>query len=235
MRDVGYLLRFYCVVPPVPRLMIGTFAVIAVIAGAAVVSDPGRASGALAPVLLLQLFAASSGFAVPARRGHYDLLLTRGGSRVRAAVAHWVMSIAPGVASWLAVAAVERVASQGSSGALVASGTWAAVFLVSTLPWAFTVALPRFSGGIGWLLVLVTVATTFSRTVLDDWTVGSTRVEALVWPAWTVLVNPWAAVGHPLDHPQLLAVIPALAIAASAMALACRWAACADVPLEAAQ
>jgi len=235
MREVGYVLRFFCVVPPVPRLMIGTFAVIAVIAGAAVVSDPGRAAGAVAPLLLLQLFAASSGFAVPARRGHYDLLLTRGCRRAWAAMAHWVVSIAPGVASWLAVAVVERVASNGSSATLVASGTWAAVFLVSTLPWAFTVALPRFSGAIGWLLVVVTATTMFSSPVLDDWTVGSTRIEALVWPAWTVLVNPVAAVGHPLGGPHLLAVTPALAVAVIAMVLACRWAARADVPLEAAQ
>ena len=63
----------------------------------------------VAPVLLLQLFAAASGFMVPARRGHYDLLLTRGDSRLAIAVVHWAMSILPGVLSWFVLAAIERM------------------------------------------------------------------------------------------------------------------------------
>ena len=74
-----YMFRFFLVVPPMPLLMIGAFAVITVAIAAVVVLNPSRATGALTPILLLQLFACSSGFDVPARRGHYDLLLMLAG------------------------------------------------------------------------------------------------------------------------------------------------------------
>ena len=235
MQDVAYILRFFRVVSPIPPLMTGTFGVVSAVAATAVMFDPARASGAIAPVLLLQLFAASSGFGAPARRGHYDLLLTRGVGRTGVALAHWTVSIAPGVASWIGIAVVEFVASRGHRVALLASGTWAAVGLVSTLPWALNVALPRFASGIGWLLVLVTATTTFSRPVIGEWTVGSTQVEALVWPAWVFLISPLGAVGRSLGWSEMLAVAPALTIAVGAMVIASRWAARADVPLEASQ
>jgi hypothetical protein len=234
VRDTPYLLRFFQVVPPVPPLIVATFVAITGVASLAVATSPGRARGALAPVLLLQLFTASSGFAVPARRGHYDLLLTRGTSRLRVTLAHWVTTIAPGVFSWLVLAYVERLAV-GDWAVLVTSGTVAAMFMVSTLPWAFTIALPRFSGGIGWLLLLVTMGTTFSEGMFAEWTVTSTRVEALVWPAWVFLIYPLGAVGTSLGPTHLLAVSPGIALAAAAMVIACHWAARSDVPLSAAQ
>jgi hypothetical protein len=215
-------------------LIVATFVAVTGVASVAVATVPGRASGAMAPVLLLQLFTASSGFAAPARRGHYDLLLTSGTSRLRVTLAHWVTTIAPGVLSWLALAFVERLTVPGD-GALLASGTWAAMFMVSTLPWAFTVALPRFSGAIGWLLLLVTMGTTVSEGVFAEWRVTSTRVEALVWPAWVFLIYPLGAVGESLGPPHLLAVAPGMALATSAMVVACRWATHSDVPLSAGQ
>jgi hypothetical protein len=109
------------------------------------------------------------------------------------------------------------------------------VFLVSTLPWAITVALPRFSGGIGWLLVAVTASTTFSSDVMGEWTATSTRIEELVWPAWSFFIYPMGAVGQHLARAQVIAVVPALALAACTMVVACRWIARRDVPLEAAQ
>jgi hypothetical protein len=232
--DTTYLLRFFQVVPPVPPLIVATFVAVTGVASLAVVTAPGRARGALAPVLLLQLFTASSGFAVPARRGHYDLLLTRGTSRLRVTLSHWATTIAPGVFSWLVLVCVERLAI-GDGAVLLASGTWAAMIMVSTLPWAFTIALPRFSGGVGWLLFLVTMGTTFSEGVFAEWTVTSTRVEALVWPAWVFLIYPLCAVGESLGPPHLLAVAPGITLAAAAMVAACHWAAHSDVPLSAAQ
>ena len=235
MRDLWYLVRFFHVVPPVPSMMTGTFAVLTLASGIAIVTNAGAATGALVPVLLLQAFAASSGFTLPARRGHYDLLFTRGNSRTSIALVHWASSIATGVASWLILAVLEQVVTVGTRATLVASGSCAAVFLVSTLPWATSVALPRFSGGIGWLLLAVTLATTFSSPVLGDWDATSTRIEDLVWPAWSFFVYPVAAVGHRLTRAQLMAALPALTLAVCAMVVACRWIARRDVPLEAAQ
>ena len=235
MRDVWYLIRFFSVVPPVPAMMVGTFVVLTMAGAGAIVGDPPHAGGALVPVLILQTFASSSGFSLPARRGHYDLLFTRGSSRALIALVHWATSVSPGLASWLVLSVVEITASAGTRATLAASGTVAAVFLVSTLPWAITVGLPRFSGGIGWMLVVVTTGTTFSTDVFAVWAVPSTRIEDLAWPAWAFFIYPITTVGESLDRKQLMAVTPALLLAVSAMVGACRWIAHRDVPLEAAQ
>jgi hypothetical protein len=235
MRDLWYLVRFLRVVSPVSSMTTGTFVVLTLISTIAIVADPARSSSALMPVLVLQSFAASSGFALPARRGHYDLLLTRGNGRTSIALAHWGASIVPGLASWLVLAALELVMSGGVSDNLSASGTCAAVFLVSTLPWALTVALPRFSGGIGWILVAATTSTTLSTDVFAPWRVSSTRIEELAWPAWSFLVYPLGVVGRHLDSAEIVAVVPALAFASATLVAACRWVARRDVPLEAAQ
>ena len=235
MRDLWYLVRFFHVVPPVPAMMKGTFAILTLASAIAIVVDAASAAGALVPVLLLQAFAASSGFTLPARRGHYDLLFSRGNSRTSIALVHWASSIATGINSWLVLAVLEIVVSAGARSTLVASGSCAAVLLVSTVPWATSVALPRFSGGIGWLLLAVTLATTFSSPVLGAWDATSTRIEDLAWPAWALVVYPFAAVGHSLTCAQLMAAVPAIALAICAMVIACRWIAGRDVPLEAAQ
>jgi hypothetical protein len=121
-----YLLRFFRVVAPLPPLIGWTFLVVVVTGALVIAHDSTRASGAMVPVLLLQLFAASSGFEVPARRGHYDLLLTSGHGRVWMALVHWGTSIAYGIAAWFVLIVAERLASGGTETTLVASGTWAA-------------------------------------------------------------------------------------------------------------
>jgi hypothetical protein len=227
-------LRFFRVVPTQPTLIVWTFAVVAAIGVVAVVREPSRSEGAMVPVLLLQLFAASSGFEVPARRGHYDLLLTSGHRLVWMALVHWAMSIAPGLMAWLTLAAVEVAVSRGAETRLLTTGTFAAVGLVSTLPWAITVRLPRFSGGIGWLLAL-----TLSTSVLSSGTVPGNQstndVGGLIWPAWEFLVYPAVFVGHRLGRDEGLIAAPALVLALASMAAACRWVSRASIPLEAAQ
>lgn len=122
MTRVLYLLRFFHVVSPLHGLVIWTFGVLVIGSAALVYVAPDRTAGALAPLLLLQMFAASSGFAVPARRGHYDLLLTRSGERTWIALAHWLTSISAGIASWLIVAAAETL-TRGHAAITLASGT----------------------------------------------------------------------------------------------------------------
>ena len=234
MRDLPFLIRFFHVVPPVPPMMTGTFLVLTLASAAVVFANPVRAPGALVPVLLLQVFAAASGFALPARRGHFDLLLTRGSSRTLIALVHWAMSIAPGLATWLVLAVVESGVRGATDASLLASGTCAAVFVVSTLPWALTVALPRFSGAIGWMLVSVT-AGTFSSGLTGSWTLHSTRLDEVIWVASTFLIYPVGAIGQPLSGAQLMAAMPAVIAAIGALTAACRWIARRDVPLEAAQ
>jgi hypothetical protein len=216
-----YALRFFRVVTTLPTLILWTFVVVVGVGGAAIVRDSTRSAGAMVPVLLLQLFAASSGFEVPARRGHYDLLLTSGHRRVWMALVHWATSIAPGLMAWLTLAAFEGVASGWADRRLLTSGTLAAVGLVSTLPWAITVRLPRFSGGIGWLLALAISTSVWPSMQL--------------WSAWGVLVYPAGLVGQTLGVRDGLIAAPAVILALVSMVAACRWISRASVPLEAAQ
>jgi hypothetical protein len=215
-----YPLRFFRVVTTQPSLIVWTFGVVMFVGIVMIVREPSRSAGAMVPVLLLQLFAASSGFEVPARRGHYDLLLTGGHQRIWMALAHWTTSIAPGIGVWLVLALVEAAVSAGRR-TLLQTGTLAALALVSTLPWAITVRLPRFSGGIGWLLALA--------------------ISTSVWPsmslssAWGFLVYPAGFVGQRLGVENGLVAAPAMLLAVGAMVAACRWVSRATVPLEAAQ
>jgi hypothetical protein len=233
MRTILYLLRFFRVASPLPALVVWTFGVIVAGACTIIIFVPARTAGALAPLLVLQMFASSSGFAVPGRRGHYDLLLTRTGGRVSIALAHWVSSIAPGIAAWLIVCSVEALTT-GRTSIAMASGTCAAVALVSTIPWAATIALPRFSGGIGWLLILTIAAITLSSGD-DAWVLSAGESEGFVAGASAFLVYPIAAVGRQLSSRELLTVSPALTLAVVSMAAACRWVRRATFPLEAAQ
>jgi hypothetical protein len=233
MTSLLYLLRFFHVVSPLHGLVVWTFGVL-VIGSAAVVSmAPDRTAGAVAPLLLLQMFAASSGFAVPARRGHYDLLLTRSADRTWIALAHWVMSISAGIGSWLIVAAVEAL-TRGHAAITLASGTCAAVALVSTIPWAVTIALPRFAGGIGWLLVLTITGLTLSPDGLQ-WQTNVAGGDQALAAAWAFFIYPISIVGRNLSAHDAVLVAPALMVAGGSMVFACAWVRRAAFPLEAAQ
>lgn len=231
-----YMVRFFVVVPPMPLLMIGAFGVISAVVGVVIVIDPSRAPGALTPILLLQLFACSSGFDVPARRGHYDLLLTHAGSRRLVVLGHWVASVCPGVVCWLVLAALCRVrVGDEGGGVLLTTGSIAAVCLVSTIPWATTLRLPRFSGAVGWLLIVATMSLAAPGMVsispepsLEDWRSG-------MQTAWSMLVYPPVLVGRSLHGAEALAVVPALLFATGVLSVAFWSVQRRDIPLEAAQ
>lgn len=227
-------LRFFRVVPTQPALIVWTFGVVISVGVMAIVRDPSRSEGAMIPVLLLQLFAASSGFEVPARRGHYDLLLTSGHHRISMALVHWATSIAPGLLAWLSLAAVDVAVHGLPNTRILATGTVAALALVSTLPWAITVRLPRFSAGIGWLLALAISANVLSFGLAYG--PHSTKgVAELMWSAWVFLVYPALFVGRELSLDEALIAAPALGLALASMVVACRWVSRASIPLEAAQ
>jgi hypothetical protein len=234
MTDVLAAARFFAVVSPLSPLMTATFGVVAVVTGLALVVDPSRGVAAVTPVLVLQLFAASSGFAAPARRGHYDLLLTRGISWWQAAVVHWAMSTLPGLCAWIALGIAQRVASAGARADIFAGGTCAAMFVASALPWALTVSLPRFAGAIGWLLVMVitaALAPAASPHVFDPAFGEENRALQAVW----FLVYPAAMLGREFSAATAVTLLPAVMLAAGAMAVAVWWIHRMDVRLESAQ
>ena len=231
-----YLARFFLVVPPMPLLMVGALLVATGVSAAVIVVEPSRASGALTPILLLQLFACSSGFDVPARRGHYDLLLTHGEARRRVIVAHWAASALPGVLCWLLLAILGYTTNSGDSRtALFNRGTLAAVILVSTIPWATTSRLPRFSGAIGWLLIVALLSLAAPRMLAIDLSASFEGRNEWLQAAWAVLVYPPLLVGQSLGGRETLVVLPGLLFALAGL-LAAIWSINRrDIPLEAAQ
>ena len=114
MRDLLYVIRYFHVVPPVSRLMMISFAVLTVTGGVVITVADGANAGAATPILALQAFAASTGFAVLARRGYFDLLVVRGQPRMRIAIVQWVLSILPGACCCVVLSAVHAAGHSGA-------------------------------------------------------------------------------------------------------------------------
>jgi hypothetical protein len=230
--SVTFLAAFFRAAPPVTRPMALCLWITAALGSVAMGAGVADGATVLTPLLVLQIFASSSGFGLAMRRGHYDLVLSRGIGVTGLMTAHWLASVAPGLGAWLAVALVERfVATTGP--AAMTSGSVLAFVLASTLPWALTTPLPRFAAAIGWLVLLVT-----SLAVVPS---GQLRLlDALRDPRPSVL-GALAVVSYPMgllgdDAMRLPAgtASPGLACAIGSMLGALASHRRADVPLEAA-
>jgi hypothetical protein len=149
-----YALRYLQIVSLVPPLFVTGFVITVAAAAVRLMSDPGAAVEALTPVLLLQLFVASSGFQHAARRGYYDLLLTSGTPRWQIAVAHCLVSVMPGIVSWMCVGLLELAASHGSHFVSGAAGTCVAFAGMSIIAWSTAVFTSRATAAVGWLLAM---------------------------------------------------------------------------------
>jgi hypothetical protein len=226
----AFLAAFFRAAPPVTRPIVLCLWATALLGGVAMSAGVASSTTVLTPVLVLQIFAASSGFGLALRRGHYDLVLSRGVGVPGVMLAHWLSSAAPGAGAWLAVAVLERLVSTSPPAAL-ASGSVLSFLLASTLPWALTTPLPRFGAAIGWLVLLVT-----SLAMVPA---GQLRlIDALRAPApsalgaLAVVVYPMGLLG--LDAMGLPAgtMTPGLACALGSMLGAITWHRRAEIPLE---
>jgi hypothetical protein len=149
-----YALRYFQIVPVVPPLFNVAFAVAVAAAALRMMSGASAAIDALTPVLLLQLFVASSGFRFAARRGYYDLLLTSGTPRWQIAIAHCLVSILPGIVSWACIAALDVTLNRGGGWMSIAPGTCVAFVGASVIAWSVAVFSSRTATTVIWLLVL---------------------------------------------------------------------------------
>jgi len=226
---VADTLQFFRVVRPMPRPMRVSFVVVTVASAIRLLFSPVEVGPTLLPILVLQSFAVSTGFMGYARRGHFDLLFTRGAGRVQVAAIHWLLSALPGVACWLTLAAVE--VAWHRTAALSSSGTLVVVLCVSMFPWAVSVPLLRFSGATGWLLALVMTATLTPAGTggYELWQIQ--RGEPWWWSAIASLLFPGRLVGESvLAHAP--AAIVLLVLVAAVMSAALAWVALSDLPLE---
>lgn len=226
-------LRFFTIAPLHSPYMLLALGVVLVSGIVMLIIDPTRGADALAPLALLQMLAASSGFAVAARRGHFDLLLTAGPGRVNVALAHLGLSILPGIVVWTTLGVVEMVVRGTFRPLAFASGSVVSVWVVSALAWALTVRLPRLSGGIAWLLGIAMWLVGWSGGVavidaVNDGADGFTR-------AVIVSLCPFVLIGKRLSGSDALLALPAVTLATVLAAGAVRWIARMDVALESAQ
>jgi hypothetical protein len=171
-----YALRYFQIVPVVPPLFNVAFAIAVVAAALRLMSDASAAVDALTPVLLLQLFVASSGFRFAARRGYYDLLLTSATPRWQVAVAHCLISTLPGIVSWVCIGVLEAAANRGGGWVSVAAGTCAAFIGASLVAWSVAAFSSRTATTVMWLLMLTIPA--FARLVSPVQLLGTTWATA---------------------------------------------------------
>jgi hypothetical protein len=226
--------RFFIVVPLHSPYMLVALGVAWLSGVVVLLIDPSNGPRALGPLALLQMFAASSGFAVAARRGHLDLLLTSGAGRSYIAVTHLGLSVLPGMIAWAGLAVVEMLVRGTLAPSALASGTIVAWGLISTLAWSLTVWLPRLSGGIAWLLAIA--------AWLVGWSEGANAIaavqhEAVGYAARALVIAfcPFVLLGQSVQGDQALAAIPATAFATLFAAFAVTRIVRMDVPLESTQ
>jgi len=225
-----FLAAFFRAAPPVTRPMVLCLWATVALGGAALAAGLAGGATVLTPLLVLQIFAASSGFGLAMRRGHYDLVLTRGVSVTGLMGAHWLASILPGLGAWLAVAVIERLASHTQPAALT-SGSALAFLLASSFPWALTTPLPRFAAAIGWLVLLVTslaIVPSGQLHLLDA--LHAQRPSPL--GALAVMAYPMGLLGTDAGHLPAGTISPGLACALLSMVGAIAWKGRAEVPLE---
>ena len=117
--------------------------------------SPAELDSGLGMVLFVQMFLASSGFLVRARRGHFDPLLVGGGDRVATVAWHWIVSIAPGVSAWVCLGGAGYVLGSPAVASALIGGRAAALFIVSALAWTAGFALPRGAAGVVWAAALL--------------------------------------------------------------------------------
>lgn len=117
--------------------------------------SPGELDSGLGMLLFVQMFLASSGFLVRARRGHFDPLLTASPNRTRPIVWHWIASVAPGVAGWMCLAGAGYFQGSPTAVSALVGTRAAALFIVSALAWTAGFTLTRGAAGVLWIAVLL--------------------------------------------------------------------------------
>jgi hypothetical protein len=180
--------------------------------------DPRELDSGLGMVLFVQMFLASSGFLIRARRGHFDPLLAGGRGRAGVLMWHWIVSVTPGVAAWLCLAGTGSALGSPAAPSAMIGGRAAALFIVSAVAWTAGFALARGAAGVVWIAALLGLL--LRRTDL------LVAAPAVSWPslvalrhAVTLVVCPFLLIGnHLLLAPgaicgaTLLAAVPLLIV-----------------------
>jgi hypothetical protein len=134
------------------------------------------------------------------------------------------LSIAPGLATWLAIAVVDLWARPGQVPAALTTPAMAAFFWVSTAGWAASVPAGQYVGGGAWFIALIMVASTHGIAPLrqtfaaagDGW-IASARAASSAW------LFPLLLLADPSSHrTQAIVVVGALAVLSAGLMFICR-------------
>ena len=182
--------------------------------------------------LFVQMFAAASGFRDPARRGHFDPVLTRGTSRLSIAVAHWTVSIAPGLVVWAALSLVILWRHPGEQPVGLTLQGLVAILYVSSASWALGLPFTRYASGVIWMLALFVLSGMNAVPVLREaFFAYPSSAGSLLRQAGAALVCPMflVASGRTPDDPSLALILLATALLTGAGGL---FIAKLDAPLQ---
>jgi hypothetical protein len=136
---------------------------------------------------------------------------------MRIAIVQWALAATPGLLCWAVLGCVHGM-RYGGQNPFTQSGTAVAFLMASTIPWAVSVGLPRFSGAIGWLLLVC---------LADS--------GGVIWPdSVHDVIVPVALLGVDLGR-RLGVIATAVALSMVSMTAALFWIHRADIRLEAAQ
>lgn len=151
------MVNFFIVIRPWPAYALVALAAVTVLGIFTTWLDPAGLDSSLGMLLFVQMFLASSGFMVSARRGHFDPLLVHGRRRAAVLAAHCAVSIAPGAAAWLVLALAASALGSGTAASAMYGTRLAAFAIVSGVAWTLGYALPRGLGGVLWIGTLLIV------------------------------------------------------------------------------
>ena len=195
------------------------FTMIALVAWAVylTVTAPDDLRGPYIVLMLCQAFAASTGYATRARRGHFDQLLAGRRSRARFALTHLSISTLVGVVAWFVISVVDAIGGGGHWPLGLTPRALASFVYLSSLAWAFSVPFSRYSAGVLWLVVAIALAGSGRLLALRNSYALATHTWAGVWQAaGPALIFPPLVVGEPSGPPT---TVIALLLVAAAVAV----------------
>ena len=181
--------------------------------------SPGELDSGLGMLLFVQMFLASSGFLVRARRGHFDPLLAGAADRTGPVVWHWVVSVAPGVAGWMCLAGAGYVQGSPTAVSALIGGRAAALFIVSALAWAAGFTLTRGAAGVLWIALLLALLIGRADLLAPSSALAASSGIALRHAA-TLVVCPFLLIGN---HPAVAPGAICAAALSSAVLLLSVW------------
>jgi hypothetical protein len=201
-------------------------------AGYLTVTAPDDLRGPYVVLLLCQSFAASTGYAPRARRGHFDQLLAGRPSRLRFAVTHALTSAALGGVSWAAISVIDALGAGGHWPLGFTPKAAAAFVYITALAWAASVPFSRYSAGVAWLIVAIGLAGSGRLIALRNNYVAASGTWTGMWHALgPVLLFPPVMVGEP-STPSVGLIALVITAAAAALLTGVFFVAHYDVALE---